>query len=150
MTLYATTPPRHRLKISIRTRRTAGHLLPVARVGATRPGHLVSRATAARVLLLAPLSHLLQLPPPPLPRSLALLVPVVGPTKTTVTTAPMSCEFGNRSFPNICATWVWVSVKDYVSFGFNYVFGIVGVLTKPKICRSYPACSSEGPRIAGL
>lgn len=40
-----TTSHRHQLKISIRTRRTAGHLLLVAKVGVTRLPQLAERIT---------------------------------------------------------------------------------------------------------
>lgn len=102
MTLSATTPPRHRLKISTRTRRTAGHLSLVAKVGATRPAQLARRVTVARKLLQAPLlqvplalkeadraaAKVVELPlrPPPLfSHSPALPVQKTDPNKMTAT-----------------------------------------------------------------
>ena len=72
---YATTPPRHRLRISTRTRRTAGRPSLVAKVGAIRLAELAGRVAVTRKLLLAPLSALLhqQLPP-----TLKLVVKVAG------------------------------------------------------------------------
>lgn len=127
----ATTPPRHRLKISIPTRRTAGPLLLAVKGGATRLGQLAGRVVVARKVLLALLplqiapkaaareavkeavkvvdkaaarvaikveEQPLQLPPPQLPRSLALPVPATNPTKMTAMIT-VNCDFGNPSSP---------------------------------------------------
>ena len=53
----ATTLARHRLKTSIRMRRTAGHLLLVAKAGAIRLERLVGRLVKVSKSLLAPLLH---------------------------------------------------------------------------------------------
>lgn len=138
--LYATIPARRRLKISIRTRRTAGHLSLVAKDGATRPAQLVGRVVLARKLGLTlrqtppalkavvkameelpQPAQLLQVPPPPLLHRLA--------RKTTATILTMRCDFGNRSSPGML-TLALVSERELLEWRLMTGSGSLGGLAR--------------------